>query len=298
MSPERLCLCEECLGCLSASCHQAAWGSRGQTSWSFLQLSSYTEFSTYLKTHRLPLAFCWKVNLPVIYFQFGRFWTDGFINQMNFIISQGQLRHQGQVDPFGTLPLVHLSAYIKKCPCILSICTHIPVICLYLSYTYTNTLEGYTLSIRSAFLDIFLFLWKSGETKGSWRRKESVAPTSTVPDTAGPRQLRRTRTGTEPPRCIAQCSCLWTTLGRVDVGAQGWSLWVRRTPNGMCRLGEWRDESDWLAVRRTRREKASQVASFHFIEQEIEALSDKVTCPKLLSCHCLSWNLNRRPIDS
>lgn len=49
MSQERLWLCEECLGCLSASCEWATCGSKSQASWSFLQLSSRTELITHLK---------------------------------------------------------------------------------------------------------------------------------------------------------------------------------------------------------------------------------------------------------
>lgn len=125
MSPERLWLYEECSDYLSASCQRAAWGSSSQASWSFLQLSLHTEFSTHLKTYRPALSLLLEKELPVIYFQSGCFWTDRFINWRNFIILQGQLRHQGQVGPLGTLPFVHLSAYIKTCLFTQSICTHI-----------------------------------------------------------------------------------------------------------------------------------------------------------------------------
>lgn len=116
------CDCKKCLGCLSASFQQAPEGPAAR-----LPRASFnclhTEFITHLKTHRPASSPLLKVNLPVIYFQPGCFWTGSFINWRNFIIQQGQLRHQGQVGPFGTLLLLHLHT-LKKCPHTLSICAH------------------------------------------------------------------------------------------------------------------------------------------------------------------------------
>lgn len=102
-------------------------------------------------------------------------------------------------------------------------------------HTYSRIdvcLVGYTHNIRSAFLEGFFFplsLQRSGEAKGYWRRKENVAPDATLRNTGDSYQRRRTRTGTQPPTCLAWPASSGPPVGvwmLRDVRAQGRPLWV------------------------------------------------------------------------
>lgn len=89
-----------------------------------------------------------KVNLSLIYFQPAGFCTDSFINWRIFIILQGQLSHQGQAGPFGTLPLLHLHILSNVHTHWLYVCTYPSnlkrkgEINLYMHLTYKLTAES------------------------------------------------------------------------------------------------------------------------------------------------------------